>query len=95
MSESAVQGSTYTGAVKKSADVDTETLNGARDTRIQVLVGPTDGAPNFVMRRILMDEVGSGCGAHVRSGALVFLLASPSGHSPHVARLEAGSGYGL
>ena len=37
MSESAIQGSTYTGAVKKSADVDTETLNGARATRIQVL----------------------------------------------------------
>ena len=67
MSKSAVQGSTYTGAVKKSADVDTETLNGARATRIQVLVGPADGAPNFVMRRILMDGVGSGMPAHTNA----------------------------
>ena len=67
MSESAIQGSTYTGAVKKSADVDTETLNGASGTRIQVLVGPADGAPNFVMRRILMDAVGSGMPAHTNA----------------------------
>ena len=56
-----------TGAVKKSADVDADTLNGARATRIQVLVGPDDGAPNFVMRRILMDEVGSGMPAHTNA----------------------------
>ena len=54
-------------AVKKSAEVDAETLKGARDTRIQVLVGPDDGAPNFVMRRILMDEVGSGMPAHTNA----------------------------
>ena len=54
-------------AVKKSADVEAETLKGARDTRIQVLVGPDDGAPNFVMRRILMDQVGSGMPAHTNA----------------------------
>lgn len=54
-------------AVKKSAEVDAETLKGARDTRIQVLVGPDDGAPNFVMRRILMDRVGSGMPAHTNA----------------------------
>ncbi|MGD8328196.1 MAG: cupin domain-containing protein [Acidobacteriota bacterium] len=54
-------------AVKRSADVNAETLKGARDTRIQILVGPDDGAPNFVMRRILMDEVGSGMPAHTNA----------------------------
>ena len=55
------------GTVKKSADVLAEDLKGARTTRIQVLVGPDDGAPNFVMRRILMDEVGSGMPAHTNA----------------------------
>jgi len=54
-------------AVKKSAEVDAEILKGARDTRIQILVGPADGAPNFVMRRILMDQVGSGMPAHTNA----------------------------
>jgi quercetin dioxygenase-like cupin family protein len=53
--------------VKKSAEVNAESLKGARDTRIQILVGPDDGAPNFVMRRILMDEVGSGMPAHTNA----------------------------
>ncbi len=55
------------GTVKKSADVPAVDLKGARTTRIQVLVGPDDGAPNFVMRRILMDEVGSGMPAHTNA----------------------------
>ena len=46
------------GGVKPVDDVDAEPLNGARETRIQILVGPADGAPNFVMRRIIMDEEG-------------------------------------
>jgi len=56
-----------TARVRASADIVAETLKGARDTRIQVLVGPDDGAPNFVMRRILMDEVGSGMPAHTNA----------------------------
>lgn len=59
--------SAATGTVKKSAEVDTEVLNGARATRMQILVGPDDGADNFVMRRILMDEVGSGMPAHTNA----------------------------
>ncbi len=55
------------GTVKKSAEIQIEDLKGARATRIQVLVGPEDGAPNFVMRRILMDEVGSGMPAHTNA----------------------------
>jgi quercetin dioxygenase-like cupin family protein len=55
------------GKVKKSDDVLAEDLKGARTTRIQVLVGPDDGAQNFVMRRILMDEVGSGMPAHTNA----------------------------
>jgi quercetin dioxygenase-like cupin family protein len=54
-------------AVKKSSDVAARDLKGARDTRIQVLVGPDDGAPNFVMRRILMDDAGSGMPAHTNA----------------------------
>jgi quercetin dioxygenase-like cupin family protein len=54
-------------SVKASKDVEAETLKGARATRIQVLVGPDDGAPNFVMRRILMDEVGSGMPTHTNA----------------------------
>jgi quercetin dioxygenase-like cupin family protein len=52
------------GIVRPAADVNAEPLKGARSTRIQVLVGPDDGAPNFVMRRILMDEEGSGMPPH-------------------------------
>jgi len=56
-----------THAVKRSAEVTAETLKGARETRIQVLVGPDDGAPNFVMRRILMDAVGAGMPPHTNA----------------------------
>lgn len=51
------------GGVKPVADVAAEPLNGARQTRIQILLGPADGAPNFVMRRIIMEEEG-GMPAH-------------------------------
>ena len=67
MSDAAARPGASAGTVKKSAAVEAETLNGARATRIQVLVGPDDGAPNFVMRRILMDEVGSGMPAHTNA----------------------------
>ncbi len=67
MSDAAAPTGASTGIVKTSAEVDAETLNGARSTRIQVLLGPDDGAPNFVMRRILMDEVGSGMPAHTNA----------------------------
>lgn len=67
MSETIVNDEDAQHAVKKSADVETEQLKGARDTRIQVLIGPDDGAPNFVMRRILMDEVGSGMPEHTNA----------------------------
>ena len=67
MDSAATSAGETTHAVKKSAEVAAETLNGARETRIQVLLGPDDGAPNFVMRRILMDEVGSGMPAHTNA----------------------------
>ena len=35
---------------------------GARKARIAVLIGPEEGAPNFVMRRIELDE--GGCTPH-------------------------------
>lgn len=67
MDEAAQGADEATHTVKKSADVDAEALRGARKTRIQVLVGPDDGAANFVMRRILMDEVDSGMPAHTNA----------------------------
>ncbi len=67
MDNAAATAGDKTHAVKKSAEVAAEALKGARQTRIQVLVGPDDGAPNFVMRRILMDEVGSGMPAHTNA----------------------------
>ena len=67
MSDAATAAHGGSGTVKKSDEVAAEDLKGARDTRIQVLVGPADGAPNFVMRRILMDEVGSGMPAHTNA----------------------------
>lgn len=67
MDSAATSAGDTTHAVKKSAEVAAETLKGARGTRIQVLVGPDDDAPNFVMRRILMDQVGSGMPAHTNA----------------------------
>ncbi len=67
MSEQTATSAPQGGTVKKSAAVPAEDLKGARTTRIQVLVGPDDGAPNFVMRRILMDEVGSGMPPHTNA----------------------------
>ena len=67
MSDAAARPCASAGTVKKSAAVEAEILNGARAARIQILVGPDDGAPNFVMRRILMDEVGSGMPAHTNA----------------------------
>jgi quercetin dioxygenase-like cupin family protein len=64
MSDDTSAAGELTGTVKPAAEVNAEPLKGARSTRIQVLVGPDDGAPNFVMRRILMDEEGSGMPAH-------------------------------
>jgi len=54
-------------SVKHAEEVPADPLKGARDTRIQVLVGPDDGAANFVMRRILMDEEGAGMPAHTNA----------------------------
>lgn len=58
---------TGSGAVKHAGNVAADSLSGARETRIQVLVGPDDGARNFVMRRILMDEEGAGMPAHTNA----------------------------
>lgn len=55
------------GTVKHAGQIAAEPLKGARETRIQVLVGPDDGAPNFVMRRILMDEEGAGMPPHTNA----------------------------
>ena len=55
-----------TETVRPADSVDSEVLKGARATRIKVLVGPDEGAGNFVMRRITMDEEG-GMPAHTNA----------------------------
>jgi quercetin dioxygenase-like cupin family protein len=54
------------GTVKPVESVELEQLSGAQDTTLAILIGPQDGAPNFVMRRIVMDEAG-GMPAHTNA----------------------------
>lgn len=54
------------GAVKAVEQIELEHLSGAQDTSMAILIGPQDGAPNFVMRRIVMKESG-GMPAHTNA----------------------------
>ncbi|MFQ5744050.1 MAG: cyclase family protein [Acidobacteriota bacterium] len=63
---SAGMGGSRGGVVKPADAVEAQPLTGARATRIQFLVGPDDGAPNFIMRRIIMEEAG-GMPAHTNA----------------------------
>jgi quercetin dioxygenase-like cupin family protein len=54
------------GAVKAVEQIELEHLSGAQDTSMAILIGPHDGAPNFVMRRIVMRESG-GMPAHTNA----------------------------
>lgn len=51
------------GVVKQSDAVPAKDVAGGEATRIRVLVGPQDGAPNFVLRRFTM-EAGGGIPTH-------------------------------
>ena len=67
MSDSAgVNDSPSRGTVKPVDQIELEHLSGARDTSMAILIGPQDGAPNFVMRRIVMEEAG-GMPAHTNA----------------------------
>ena len=44
--------------VKHAADVEAREVTAGTATRTQVLLGPDDGAPNFLMRRFTMGEGG-------------------------------------
>lgn len=44
--------------VKHAQGVDLQTVAAGRATRMQVLLGPEDGAPHFAMRRFVMGEGG-------------------------------------
>lgn len=46
------------GVVKPTESVPSSDVSAGRGTRMQVLVGPEDGAPNFVLRRFVMEEGG-------------------------------------
>jgi len=46
------------GVVRRTEDVERKAVAGARATEIQILVGPSDGAPNFAMRRFIMGAGG-------------------------------------
>ncbi len=44
--------------VKPSGTVEADPVGAGQGTRVQVLVGPDDGAPNFALRRFVMEEGG-------------------------------------
>jgi quercetin dioxygenase-like cupin family protein len=46
------------GVVKSVASIESKEVLAGTATRTQVLLGPEDGAPNFAMRRFVMDEGG-------------------------------------
>ena len=47
-----------TGIVRSSEQIERKEVATAMATRIQVLVGPADGAPHFAMRRFIMGAGG-------------------------------------
>jgi len=49
--------------VKPAGTVTPEAVAAGRSTRMQLLVGPGDGAPNFALRRFVMEE-GGGIPSH-------------------------------
>ncbi len=54
------------GVVKGAAAVEQREVSAGTATRMQVLIGPEDGAPNFVMRRFMMGE-GGGMPTHTNT----------------------------
>lgn len=46
------------GVVKPADTVESRTVEAGEGTRVQVLLGPDDGAPNFALRRFVMEEGG-------------------------------------
>jgi len=51
------------GVVRRAEEVRLKDVVAGRGTRTQVLLGPDDGAPNFAMRRFVM-ETGGGMPLH-------------------------------
>ncbi|MBI4520736.1 MAG: cupin domain-containing protein [Gemmatimonadetes bacterium] len=54
----AAKKSTGVGVVKSAKQVELSEVKAGKATRFQVLVGPDDGAPNFVLRRFVMGQGG-------------------------------------
>ncbi len=52
------QSETPGAVVKRSREVDLQTVAAGKATQVQVLVGPADGAPNFALRRFVMGPGG-------------------------------------
>ena len=46
------------GVVKGSSSIDLQEVSEGNETEMQVLIGPSDSAPNFAMRRFVMGEGG-------------------------------------
>ena len=51
------------GMVKPAEEVQLQDVSAGTATRMQVLIGPGDGAPHFAMRRFIMEK-GGGIPAH-------------------------------
>ncbi len=54
------------GVVRRSEEVESREVAAGTATRVQVLMGPADGAPNFAMRRFIMG-VGGGMPTHTNT----------------------------
>lgn len=63
MSESSGAKGGPEAVVKSAGSVPAEVVGAGTGTRMQVLVGPAEGAPNFVLRRFVMEE-GGGIPSH-------------------------------
>ena len=66
MVQEAARGSEIEGVVKHAGAVASREVAAGRATRTQVLLGESDGAPNFAMRRFTMGE-GGGMPRHLNS----------------------------
>ncbi len=54
------------GIVRRAEEVESREVAAGRATRVQVLMGPADGAPNFAMRRFIMGA-GGGMPTHTNT----------------------------
>ncbi len=65
-SASVGDGRPLAGIVRHAEEAPSRVVTAGRETRVQVLIGPADGAPNFAMRRFTMGA-GGGMPVHTNT----------------------------